>query len=510
MSKKSCEEPFRVAIIGGGMGGATAAYYLRQLFGSQVGLTLFEQTGRVGGRIRAVQFAGQQYETGASIFHTSNLYMCKFAKQFGLEIKDESKPDDRPLFYNGQGGLTFSTLGGPSMLVPLRLLWRYGTQFIRLRWYTGSMVKDFSRIYELQDENNGFTTPARLLEALRPEFLEMTKWTYSDWLSRRLKITADRLKDEIVYGLMSNNYCQNMADVHAFVGFISMASILPKLASIKGGNELVPQKLAQSALEINPSGSPREILHAQVTTVSPAHATEQFTVEYLPSGSNQIKRDTFDYVILATPLHQKANVRLDKCIVPPTATYQAVDHSFFLGTLRHSEFGIRSDSYSVRQFPAIFPTQNAYLSGHCLFRSLLSVSNDMADRQERMWVTFSDPARVPNPLQTLAERYVDRRGSNQAPSLNSLKVSWLAYPVYEPLNKPETQLGTFVLAPKLYYANAIERVASCMEIAAIGGRNVALLVYAHKQSTSRLTESEAMRALVDGVEVYQVPNVKAD
>ncbi|CAH8605930.1 unnamed protein product, partial [Dicrocoelium dendriticum] len=69
-------------IIGAGMGGATAAYYLRQLFGSEVVITMFEQSGRIGGRIKSASFAGQLIETGGSIYHISNHYMASFAKKF--------------------------------------------------------------------------------------------------------------------------------------------------------------------------------------------------------------------------------------------------------------------------------------------------------------------------------------------------------------------------------------------------------------------------------------------
>ncbi|CAH8605903.1 unnamed protein product [Dicrocoelium dendriticum] len=137
--------PFRVAIIGAGMGGATAAYYLRQLFGSEVGITVFEQSGRIGGRMKSANFAGQLIETGASIYHTSNRYMVSFAKKFGLSVQDVSASDNRPMIYDGRGSLSFSSLSGPSFFVPFRMFWRYGLQLVRLKFVTKSIMRDFSR-----------------------------------------------------------------------------------------------------------------------------------------------------------------------------------------------------------------------------------------------------------------------------------------------------------------------------------------------------------------------------
>jgi hypothetical protein len=53
--------------------------------------------------------------------------------------------------------------------------------------------------------------------------------------------------------------------------------------------------------------------------------------------------------------------------------------------------------------------------------------------------------------------------------------AWMAYPQFSP---PE-QYSPFVLAPGLYYNNAIENFASAMEMSAIAARNSALLASQH-------------------------------
>jgi prenylcysteine oxidase/farnesylcysteine lyase len=53
----------------------------------------------------------------------------------------------------------------------------------------------------------------------------------------------------------------------------------------------------------------------------------------------------------------------------------------------------------------------------------------------------------------------------------SHNLTWNAYPAFDP---PEN-FPPFALVPGLYYTAALESAASAMEIAAIEGRNVALL-----------------------------------
>ncbi|TGZ55281.1 hypothetical protein CRM22_010452 [Opisthorchis felineus] len=466
---------FRVAIVGGGMAGSTAAYYLRQLFGSRVGITLFEQSGRIGGRMKSIDFAGQREEVGASIFHESNQYMLTFAKQFGLGITDESKSDDRIMFYAGHEHLSFSTLGGASFLVPFRLLWRYGISLIWVRWYTGSIIREFSKIYSLQDRGHCFTTTARLFEALKPEFLEMTKWTYGDWLNKKFRV-SETFKEEIAYGLVSNNYCQNLS-VHAFVGFITMATIISKLFSVKEGNEQVPQRLVDSAMKGGCPDNPSQLVNAQVTNIRSTKVEScSWEVEYRPNDGEQVKRDTFDYVILAVPVNQQTNIQTDGTVQLPCSEYQQVDKCLFAGSLKHWKFGIGPSSYLARQGVVIFPNQTSYLTGTCAFRSLISSSlEENRANGQRIWNSFSVPHQTPNPIRSIGDEYIDQSGEKPTPPTI---MNWLAYPVYKPVRNPHEDLGKFVLAPKFYYVNAIEQMASCMEIAAIGGRNAALLVAA--------------------------------
>ncbi|XP_017566680.1 prenylcysteine oxidase-like [Pygocentrus nattereri] len=78
------EQPEKIAVIGGGIGGTGAAYFLRQEFGPPVKIDVFE-AGPVGGRLATENIRGHEYETGGSIIHPLNLHMKHFVDKLGTE-----------------------------------------------------------------------------------------------------------------------------------------------------------------------------------------------------------------------------------------------------------------------------------------------------------------------------------------------------------------------------------------------------------------------------------------
>ena len=78
------EEYPKVAIIGAGIGGTSAAYFIGQGLGPNVTIDVFEKGNRVGGRMAVVEIGGNSFEAGASVIHESNKYMQEFTKLSGM------------------------------------------------------------------------------------------------------------------------------------------------------------------------------------------------------------------------------------------------------------------------------------------------------------------------------------------------------------------------------------------------------------------------------------------
>src|ERR1019366_5010800 len=87
------EQKIKVAIVGGGPGGLFTAWHLEAKAGTECDITIFEATGRAGGKIVTGQFPGAgPYEAGvAEIYdysrHGPDPLRDLIVKDLGLEIK---------------------------------------------------------------------------------------------------------------------------------------------------------------------------------------------------------------------------------------------------------------------------------------------------------------------------------------------------------------------------------------------------------------------------------------
>ena len=71
-----------LGIIGAGIGGTSAAHFLRQKFGTSCSISIFEE-GNIGGRLATIKMAGKEYEVGGSIIHSANTLMTDLLKETG-------------------------------------------------------------------------------------------------------------------------------------------------------------------------------------------------------------------------------------------------------------------------------------------------------------------------------------------------------------------------------------------------------------------------------------------
>lgn len=76
-------DPQRVAVIGGGISGVTAAYSIKKAL-PDVAVTVFERSGELGGKLRTVALAGTQVEAGADSFLTRESYALDLVEEAGL------------------------------------------------------------------------------------------------------------------------------------------------------------------------------------------------------------------------------------------------------------------------------------------------------------------------------------------------------------------------------------------------------------------------------------------
>jgi oxygen-dependent protoporphyrinogen oxidase len=74
----------RVAVVGGGITGLTAAYRLRGALGPDAVLTVVEQTRRPGGKLRTVDLAGHRYDVGAEAYLARRPEVATLVGELGM------------------------------------------------------------------------------------------------------------------------------------------------------------------------------------------------------------------------------------------------------------------------------------------------------------------------------------------------------------------------------------------------------------------------------------------
>ena len=82
---------FRVAVVGSGIGGSSAAHFIRKGLGAKVDIDVYEQHGEIGGRMAVVEMDGKTFEAGGSVIHESNKYLTQFCELSGRYLPNQKR-----------------------------------------------------------------------------------------------------------------------------------------------------------------------------------------------------------------------------------------------------------------------------------------------------------------------------------------------------------------------------------------------------------------------------------
>ncbi|KAM6341860.1 prenylcysteine oxidase 1 [Podargus strigoides] len=451
------DAPGRIAVVGGGIGGAAAAYFLRQKFGSGVRVEVLEKAA-VGGRLATLEVEGVAYEAGGSVLHPLNLHMKHFVKELGLSVAPV--PGSLSGVYNGEE-FVFEESSW-YIINLLKLLWHYGLNPLRMYMWVEDILDKFMRIYRYQTHDYAFSSNEHLLHALGgSDFTRMLNQTIDEAMQKAG--FSHKFINEMVCPAMRVNYGQGV-NINGFVGAVSLAGVESGLWSVKGGNKLICTGLIYA--------SKAEFIPGTVLSIEPkirprpsGDLVKLYHVTYdTPSG---LTGDMYDIVVIATPLsHKMANITF-KNFDPPIPEFSNPYHqtvtTLVHGRLNASFFGYQDPS--TFHIGAIFTTENPKLFINSL--GVVSPVEDVGGEgklplQSAVWKIFSKEVLTKEQLSLLFSSY------------DSVKVKkWLAYPRYSPPEK----CPPIILHDKIYYLNGIERAASAMEMSAIAAKNAALLAY---------------------------------
>ncbi|XP_043559762.1 prenylcysteine oxidase-like [Chiloscyllium plagiosum] len=445
--------PKKIAVVGAGIGGSSAAYFFRREFGHNVKIDVYEK-GTIGGRLATVTVNGQQYEIGGSVIHPLNLHMQDFVKHLGL--KHRKNVPEKVALFNGEEFVFEETDWYLQDL--FKMWWRYGFSLLRLQMWVEEIVEKFMRIYKYQAHGYSFSTLEEMLQSLGGDrFINMTRRHVAETL-QELGI-SQRFVDEVVTAITRVNYGQSVT-VPAFAGAVSIAGVQAGLWAVEGGNKLVCSQLLDSA-KVN-------VAHTTVTSISLHPSGDKSLYQLKYENEDEGGYDFYDIVVIATPLHREtSNITFNDMTPPVThfpGHYQHMIVSIVHGYLNSSYFGFPDPK--LFPFAAIVTTDSPKLfmfstSSICPV-NITSNYRRKQPQEAAVWKVFSPSPLTKEQLKTLFLSYY------------SVQVTdWLAYPHYTSMKG----IPPIVLHDNLYYLNGVEWIASSLEMSAIAAKNIALLGY---------------------------------
>eukprot|EP01024_Parvocaulis_polyphysoides_P068090 TRINITY_DN8250_c1_g3_i1.p1 TRINITY_DN8250_c1_g3~~TRINITY_DN8250_c1_g3_i1.p1 ORF type:complete len:489 (-),score=91.07 TRINITY_DN8250_c1_g3_i1:667-2109(-) len=434
----------QVAIIGGGIGGACTAHFIKNLTQNQVEIQVFEQSDRIGGRIWSFEYEGKKFELGAAIIHKENKYVVDLAKEMGLNLKGVGDSSLLGIF----DGKEFVFLESKYSFVNyFNLIRRYGFAPLIFRPLLTKMLNRFVQIYQIQANWTSFDSPVDLLEA--QELYNFTQYSFREVYNEYMnhpRYKAKTYLEEVLGAVTRVNYNQNN-NLTALVGLVSnSAASSDVLVHIEGGNQQLPEKLLRNTkVQLNSQVK-------QIIQTSDGKFEISLNEEEEEAANNL---GPFDAVVISTPLAlTKINIQLSNGKKLPSIPQMAYRHcvsTYVKGFLKSVAFGIEGEI----PVDDIFVTEKAET-----FYQSISFKMKMSDNSS-VYKIFTT-----NPMTKDQLEFLFDEGE-------VIKVEdWLAYPQYIPPEK----FSPFVLTPGLVYGSAFEGAASAMEISAVSAKNSALLI----------------------------------
>ncbi|CAJ1353698.1 unnamed protein product, partial [Effrenium voratum] len=512
----------KVAILGAGMGGSALALWLRDIFGDQVDIAVISN-GPVGGRCQTLEFEGCHYEAGASIISEVNILFKALMARFSLKKMELSC--NRPLaVYNGTRFL-FSTASNAAtsgwrwaaeILTTWKLSWRFGfLSLLRLKRLSKcSCAPNFTRLYAALRDGATYVHPRELLSTLGHGCLCLTERKADQWLVREMGLPGAVVRELAEPGMRCNYGGQSCGALHALVGLVSIVGgISSKCFAVVGGNSQVAESCLAQAKPRMIRGLARVVRRANAGTlyepgyeigyhVMPEDADRVCSAAAASRGgrvpdTDGLFMEAFHVVVVAHPLEHSRLIFEDCCQgVQANATpeFRRCTAHFLRGTLNLRHFAeapirqaspseLRSASGAYEDDPQqsmplfapaqILTTNDATTPFYSIGLQLPVDTSSMEKAEEIVASAENGEPQVykvfaPHPL---PEAELDK-WFNRSEGSSIHVVDWYAYPQYE---VPQS-FRPFVLDQGVYYINAVEQVASAMEMSLVGARNVANLI----------------------------------
>lgn len=456
----------RVAVVGGGIAGAATAHYLQEFLRNAslppATITVFERSAIVGGRLKHATIGpgGEtSVEVGGAAWTSNNQHMVELANAVGINHTT-----------------TAATLTSSTPIAQELGVWD-GSAFAGVESLLVRRALGLARVAAAEEDFLAAINESYAQQSLRPfetvgEFLSWGRLSRFTSVSiaeffRSRGVPEDLIQQGMV-PLTRAIYNRN-GEANAFA---LLASLTAELShhQVRGGNALLVRALLERAAAT---------VKLNTTVHEIGRSSNHFTLQYdgpvaaagggdAPSAATAV----FDRVIIAAPL-ERTGIRITGGRLPPTTHldrgfsdwYVTVVEAEKINTEQFSGGGMRNTT--VKLNPAdctVLTTANGTTSA-VPYVCLQPLGKHGAGVSKGVFMVYSNLPLAPH----LDKLFV---GVGQV-----LVQHWpYTFAALTPITSEHQQLQPVVVMEEgLYNANAVESIASAMEISVIGARNAAQL-----------------------------------
>ncbi|KAF8504494.1 FAD/NAD(P)-binding domain-containing protein [Russula emetica] len=463
----------RVAIIGAGAGGSSAAFWIakaKERNGLDVAVDIYERNDYIGGRNTTVypynNTAYEPVELGASIFVRVNKNMWRATKEFNLSHYGFEDEDGDMAIWDGEQ-ILFTMLASNSWgswgswLNNLKFLLRYGYRSPkRVKELVRSVTEKFVTLYETDAKS--WSSIEELNNALN--WTHLTSQTGVDYFQSNG--VSQMFTNEFIEGATRMNYAQSIDSIHGLEAACALAA--DGGSTIKGGNWQIFEQFVER------SGA-QTFLKTEVVGIE-RHSDHTWTIV------TEMERRDYDAVVIAAPYHtSQISLPADLSSLIPTQPYIHLHVTLLTTTAARPNpvyFGYKPGykvpttiltSLDGLRHGGKVPEFNS-LSYHGQAKFAKNETHDGRGTGERVVKIFS--------MERISDEWLAAMFQNEVGWV--LRKEWDAYPELP----PTTKFPPIKLDDGLFYVNAFEPFISCMETETIASRNVVDLLMREKFNSS--------------------------
>ncbi|KAL8709138.1 MAG: hypothetical protein Q9225_007494 [Loekoesia sp. 1 TL-2023] len=471
----------KIAIIGAGIAGASAAYELHDQYShADFDLAIYEANPQVGGRIKSAKvydgaYTYQQVETGAQSFYADDECVQSLIDETGLRRKLEPHYpvkksvgvwDGATFILRGEGDLKARTWTDWA-----RYAWTYGFSVNNLRKWLSEKLPLFRRLlgrWEYASRN----IPRDIQDLGLTAELKSNAWSLLQ------NLTSPDFLREIVQATTRAWFSQDLATMDGLAALVAINPAATDSIMNGGNHKLIGRLIKLSDVDLHLNSTVTKIQRSPVrkyrlTIKTPSHYHDQ-------SSSDNEEAD-YDAIIIAAPL-QMANIEFDIDIhvaASPPRPYASrhVTHFTSSEPLSPTYFNLSSSSSMPSK---IYTTTSAKIPPPPFFsieHSFASLGLDGCIAQsENMYKVVTASPLLDATILSLLGHDPDR-------ALEDAGVRWVhreewKYAFLE--HDRGAMLDDFEIADGMFYTGVGEEVVSSLEMSCKMGRRAATLLYYEK------------------------------